>query len=81
MQRPGFVSAEAVLPLPPGGFQRAIHGWSRALNMPSSSMRLPWGWVSTRGPPGLLFPTHCVFKIKAGSQAMQGPDLLPRQGS
>lgn len=25
------------------------------------------------GPPGLLLPTHCVFKIKAGSQAMQDP--------
>lgn len=49
--------------------------------LPSSSMRLSEVLCPHVGPPGLLFPTRCGFKIKAGSQAVKGPDPPLLQGS
>ena len=50
-------------------------------SLPFSLARLAHGGCPRVGSPGLLFPTRCVFKIKAGTQAVQGPDPPPRQGS
>lgn len=66
----------------PGCFPRGAHRPAKASALSFPAPRyLPRSLGPRVGPPGLLFPKLCVFKIKAGSQAGQGPDPPLRQGS